>query len=115
MRRAALAGLLAWMACVDRGPGPQPKKIDPAYVAAHLLAQPPAALTPRLDVAIGDGGKVVYLGNAVDRTSVAPGQTVRVTHYWKVVAPVGTGWRVLALVRGGPGTADFMNLNATDM
>jgi hypothetical protein len=113
MRSAVVAGLLAWGACVDRGPGPKPKKIDPGYVAAHLLAQPPAAVIPPLDVAIG--GKVVYIGNTIDRTSVAPGQAVRVTHYWRVVQPVGAGWKVFALVRGAPGTADFMNLVPTDM
>jgi len=114
MRIALVASLLAWSACVDRGPGPQPRKIDPAYVAAHLLAQPPAGLTPRLDVALG-GGALVYLGNTIDRTAVIPGQIVRVTHYWKVVQPVGTGWKVFALLRGAAGSADFMNLPATDM
>lgn len=114
MRTALVAGLLAWAACVDRGAGPQPKKIDPAYVAAHLLAQPPAGLTPRLDVALG-GGKVIYLGNTVDRVAVVPGQIVRVTHYWQVVQPIGAGWKVFALLRGAPGTADFIALPATDM
>jgi len=139
MRTALVTGLLAWVACVDRGAGPQSKKIDPAYVAMHLLPQPPAQLTARLDVALG-GGKVIYLGNRVEERSetngpaglaggvgsgaprgidrgaaVVPGQTVRVTHYWQVVHPIGTGWKVFALVRGTPGTADFMNLPATDM
>jgi cellulose/xylan binding protein with CBM9 domain len=112
MRSAVLAGLVFVAACVDRGPGPPPKKIDPAYVAQHLLSQPPV-LAPRLEVAIG--GKVTYLGNTVDRSSVAPGQTVRITHYWQVMQPVGARWKVFALVRGAPGTADFMNLTATDM
>jgi Carbohydrate family 9 binding domain-like len=107
------AGLVAWGACVDKGPGPQPKKIDPSYVAEHLLAGPPAGEFPRLEVSLG--GKVVYVGNTVDKAVVAPGQTVRVTHYWRVVQPVGPGWRVFALVRGAPNTADFMNLPATDM
>jgi hypothetical protein len=114
MRIALVAGLLAGVACVDRGPGPPPKKIDPAYVAAHVLAQPPAALTPRLDVALG-GGKLIYLGNTVDRAAVVPGQIVRVTHYWQVVHPIGPGWKLFALVRGAPGTADFINLPATDL
>jgi len=114
MRSALVAaGLIVWVACVDRGPGPQPKKIDPAYVAEHLLSAAPADLAPRLDVSLG--GKVVYLGSSIDKPSVAPGQTVRVTHYWKVVAPVGAGYRVFALVRGTAGTADFMNLPTTDM
>jgi hypothetical protein len=114
MRSALVAaGLVAWAACVDRGPGPQPKKIEPSYVAEHLLAHPPAGELSRLDVSLG--GKVVYVGNKVDKPMVAPGQTVRVTHYWRVVQPVGAAWRVFALVRGAPNTADFMNLPATDM
>jgi len=114
MRSALVAaGLVVWVACVDQGPGPRPKKIEPSYVAEHLLAHPPAGGFPVLDVSLG--GKVVYAGNTVDKTMVAPGQTVRVTHYWRVVQPVGAGWRVFALVRGAPNTADFMNLTATDM
>jgi hypothetical protein len=113
MRLAVAAGLVAWVACVDQGSGPQGKKIDPRYIKEHLLTAPPSAELERLDVSIG--GKVVYLGNLVDHGAIAPGQTVHVTHYWKVVQPVGVGWRVFALVRGAPNTADFMNLPATDM
>ena len=57
----------------------------------------------------------IYLGSKVDKPRVAPGQLVRITHYWKVVAPVGPSWRVFGIVRGAPGTADYMNLPATDM
>jgi len=112
MRSALVAGLIACVACVDQGPGPQPKKIDRRYVTEHLLSQPPPGLS-RLDVALAD--KVVYVGNTVDKPTIAPGQTVRITHYWRVVAPVGPAWKVFALVRGAPNTADFMNLTATDM
>jgi hypothetical protein len=98
--------------CVDRGPGPQPKKLDPRYVADHLLVQLPGGVE-RLDVSLG--GKVEYAGNRTDKPVVAPGQTLRVTHYWRVVQPVGPGWTVFAFVRGAPNTADFMNLPATDM
>jgi hypothetical protein len=34
---------------------------------------------------------------------------------WKVQMPPGPGWGVFAQLRGEPGTADFMNLDATDM
>jgi Carbohydrate family 9 binding domain-like len=114
MRSALVAaGLVSWVACVDQGPGPTPRKIERGYVTQHLLTALPTAELTRLDVSIG--GKVVYVGNTVDRPAVAPGQTVRVTHYWRVVEPVGAGWRVFGLVRGAAGTADFMNLPATDM
>lgn len=113
MRSAVLAALVVWVACVDRGPGPRPKKIDPAYIAQHLLAEPPAGLAPRLDAPIG--GKVVYLGNTADRGTLAPGQTVRVTHYWKVLEPVGSAWKVFALLRGPYPSADFVTVPASDM
>ena len=32
---AVLAAVLA--GCVDRGPGPEPRKVEPSYVWAHLL------------------------------------------------------------------------------
>jgi hypothetical protein len=82
------------------------------YVKEHLNKELPANLD-KFDVRLGD--KLVYLGNTIDRPRLAPGQTVTVKHYWKVLAPIGAGWRPFALVRGPPGTADFMNLEATDM
>jgi hypothetical protein len=113
MRRALVPAALVWIACVDQGPGPGPKKIDPAYIKQHLLTELPTVELNRLDVSLG--GKVVYAGNTIDKPVVAPGQTVRVTHYWRVIQPVGAGWRVFAQLRGARHTADFMNLPDTDM
>lgn len=116
MRCALWVTLIVLGACVEQGPGPKGKKIAPSYIAEHLLTAPPQDLT-RLDVSLGGApsAPLVYLGNRVDRPAVAPGQTVRVTHYWQVNTPIGTNWRVFALVRGAPNTADFMNLTPTDM
>lgn len=112
-----LATLLA--ACVDRGPGPQGKKIAPSYVRENLLQTVPQDIQ-RLDVVLG--GKVTYLGNKLvyrdgkdPRTPLAPGAAIRVMHYWQVTMPPGGNWRVFTLLRGEPGTADFMNLEPTDM
>lgn len=116
-RMRPLILLLALGACVDKGPGPQPRKIDPEDIAPHLLRALPERLADgrggRIDVNLG--GKVVYAGNTVDAQVVAPGQTVRITHYWRVLAPVGPGWKVFALLRGAPGTADFVNVPPSDM
>src|SRR5262245_6496409 len=126
MSRALAAAIvvsgLAWTACVDKGSGSTGKKVDPKYVAEHLVTALPEGLQP-IDVPIGD--RVVYVGNTLSRVSdkgeaaeagpVAPGDLVRVTHYWRVVKPVGVGWRVFALLRGAPNTADFMNLPPSDM
>jgi hypothetical protein len=110
---AVAVGALGALACVDTGAGQPPKKIEPAYIDEHLLKAAPA-LDPALDVALGSGA-IVYLGNTVDRDPIAPGQMVRVTHYWKVNRAIGPGWQVFARVLGPPNTADFMNLPATDM
>jgi hypothetical protein len=112
---------LALASCVDRGPGPQGKKIEPSYIRANLLDRYPADVSYRLDVDLGNG-KVKYYGNKLvypdgkdPKTPLAPGGTIRVMHYWQVDRPPGEQWRVFAFVRGAPGTADFMNLGPTDM
>ncbi len=104
----SLAGLVG---CVDHGAGPPPKKIDAAWVQSHLLGAVPADLE-RLDVSFGD---VVYVGNKVDRTRVAPGGLATITHYWQVNQPIAKHWKVFTLLRGPAGSADFINLPATDM
>src|SRR5262245_1745853 len=105
-----LAAVLA--GCVDQGPGPEPRKVERSYVTAHLLKAPPGDLE-RLDVDLG--GKVLYLGNKVDKARVAPGDPVTITHYWQVREPVGAQWKVFTLVRAPAGSSDFMNLGASDM
>jgi hypothetical protein len=107
-----LAALVVLVACVDQGAGPPGKKIDAAYIADNVLKE-----LPQLDdgFRVDLGGRVSYLGSSVDKKSVAPGATVRVSHYWQVQQPPGGDWKVFAFVRGAPNTADFMNLPATDM
>ncbi|HVK83784.1 MAG TPA: carbohydrate-binding family 9-like protein [Kofleriaceae bacterium] len=110
VRSFLVAALL--FGCVDQGSGPLPKRVDPGYVPKHLLqAAPP--LDRSLDVDLG--GKVVYLGNTTETPRIIPGQPFKITHYWKVIAPVGDGWTVFSMLRGAPNTADFMYLLPTDM
>ncbi|HEY0190992.1 MAG TPA: carbohydrate-binding family 9-like protein [Kofleriaceae bacterium] len=111
--RVVVLVVVAALGCVDRGPGPEGKKVDPAYVAQHLVKAVPDDAS-KLEVVLG-GGALIYAGNTIDKPATAPGQTVRITHYWRVIAPVGPGWTPFALLRGAANTADFMNLPATDM
>src|SRR5687767_3997219 len=103
--------LLLLVACVDTGEGWKPK-IDPKYAREHLLPAAPADID-RFDVTLGD--KVIYLGNKIERPRLVPGQAATITHYWQVLKPVGKDWRPFAIVRGPPGSADFMNLDKTQM
>jgi biopolymer transport protein ExbD len=115
MRRAIVAAVVVacGVACdIDRGPGPQGKRIDPTTVQSHLLKELPPGVD-RLDVPVGD--VAIYLGNRVEPRRVAPGGTATITHYWKVLKPPPPGYVVFAFVRGAPNTADFMNLLATEM
>src|ERR1041384_972062 len=117
MRTLVAAGLVAWVACVDQGSGSGAKKVDPKYVAEHLLTAVPTGDVERIDVSIG--GKVVYAGSALGKPgdkaadkpkppdkadkpadapgdgatdkpveaesrAVAPGEMMRITHYWQV-------------------------------
>lgn len=109
----ALVLVLTGVGCVDSGPGAQPKKIEPAFIDAHLLHEVPVDVQ-HVDVTLGDG-QIVYVGSIVDHAAVAPGGPVKITHIWRVLKPVGPGWRVFSLLRGAPGSADFMNLPITDM
>ena len=52
-----LVALMLAAGCVDKGPGPQPKKIEPSFVPQHLLRAEPSGID-RLDVELG--GAVVY-------------------------------------------------------
>ncbi len=110
MKLAALA--LALIGCVDQGPGPN-KKIDPSLVASHLLKEVPAGVTlANVDL----DGKLIYVGNTFEgATPWAPGATLTFKSYWKVVKPPGPGWRVFAMVKGSPNTADFVNVAASEV
>ena len=110
-RAAAVAvAVLALGGCVEQDT-PQQKKIDPTYIKKHILRSPPAAIQNKVNADLG--GYVVYLGNDADKTTVAPGGKVKVVHYWKVVTPPGSEWRVFThLVGNGDG---WMNLDQTDM
>ncbi|RMH43064.1 MAG: hypothetical protein D6689_06240 [Deltaproteobacteria bacterium] len=120
MRRIAqtvtIAAAVALAAgCVEREPtGGQPAPPDPAYVERNLFAELPEGetLTHRLDADIG--GKVVYLGNQIDRTAIVPGEPFTIVHWWKVVSPPGPDWRVFTHVIGAS-PAEWMNVDYTPM
>jgi hypothetical protein len=54
--------------------------------------------------------KIVYLGMDVSADEIKPGQTVTLTHYWKVNAHPGEGWKVFTHVNG-PNQQGFLNFD----
>jgi hypothetical protein len=104
--------LLSMAACVDSGPGPTAKKLERKVIAANLLSDVPPDIQ-HVDVSFG--GQVEYLGFTIDHPALIPGAPAKITHYWRVLVPPGPGWRVFAQLRGAERTADFMNLDSTDM
>lgn len=103
---------LTVLGCVNKGPSPTQKEIDPAYIETNLLAEQPPQIGNRIDADIG--GKVIYLGNDLTKSAIAPGGTVNIVHYWKVVDPPGERWRVFAHLVGSRAT-DWANIDYTDM
>lgn len=97
--------------CVDKGPKHHEKKIDPAYVQAHLLSKAPT-LTNQVNAKFGD--KLIYLGNNVSTDVLAPGGKITIDHYWEVVQPPGPEWHIFAHVVGAK-SQDWMNVDYTDM
>ncbi|MES1157816.1 MAG: carbohydrate-binding family 9-like protein, partial [Haliangium ochraceum] len=91
-------------ACVEQDDD-KPTEEDMKTVQASLLTAAPA---PKFPINADLEGKVVYLGLDVDPPSPLPGKEVKLTHYWKVVASPGEGWRVFTHIEG-PNHQGFIN------
>jgi Carbohydrate family 9 binding domain-like len=102
----ALFGLT--MGCVEQAED-KPTKEDEDFIKKNILTTPP---TPQFAVNADLDGKVIYLGMDVSPTPVEAGKDVRVTHYWKVVAPVGEGWKVFTHI-SGTNKQGFANVDHT--
>ena len=112
---AALIGacLAALSACVEKGPGGKRKEIDPSYIKNNILTEAPTTLTNTINADLD--GKIVYLGNVIEKTAIAPGDKVMIKHYWKVVQAPGTQWHVFSHLKGEGHGPDFLNVDETDM
>ncbi len=115
MRSHVLGAALLVLAvsCVEREPKGKTdqKPPDSAYIEKNILAEAP---TVGLVVNADLGGKVVYLGADVDKQTLRPGDKFKVTHYWKVIDPPGSDWRVFTHVIGASPN-DWMNVDYTQM
>src|SRR5262249_19251375 len=103
--RTAVALALLFAACVEKEP-----EVDQSYVKSNLLTSDP---TPQTAVHADLDRKITYLGADLDHTTLTPGDTLKITHYWKVVAAPGGDWRVFTHVQGAG--SEWLNIDATKM
>lgn len=99
-------------ACVEQSSEPsQPSAEDVKAAHEHVLTVAPTPRFPSNAVLDnGDKGRIVYLGADVDATTVVPGQSFNVTHYFRVEKPVAEGWRLFVHLDGT--AAKHAHLNA---
>jgi len=97
---------LGAVGCVEQQDD-KPTVEDMAFVKQNLLTTTP---TPKVAVNADLDGKLVYLGLDADPLPIEPGKDVKLTHYWKVIAPPGDGWRVFTHV-AGPNNQGFLNFD----
>jgi hypothetical protein len=97
-------GALVSSACVEQDDD-KPNDEDMKVAKANILATAP---TPKYAVNADLDGKVVYLGLDVDPATVEPGKDVKLTHYWKLVATPGDGWKTFTHLEG-PNHQSYIN------
>ena len=98
-------------ACVEQTNEPaQPSAEDVKAARENILATAP---TPRFPSGAvldnGDKGQVTYLGADVDVTTVVPGQSFTLTHYFRVEKSVAEGWRLFVHLDGTPAKRAHLN------
>jgi Carbohydrate family 9 binding domain-like len=93
-------------ACVEQDED-KPSEDDMKIAKQNILTTAP---TPRFPVNADLDGKIVYLGMDADPAVVEPGRDVKLTHYWKVVAAPGEGWRIFTHL-DGPNNQPFINVD----
>ncbi|HXJ20220.1 MAG TPA: carbohydrate-binding family 9-like protein [Polyangia bacterium] len=107
---AVSAVLLAGLGCVEQERD-KPTADDLASAKQNLLTTPPS---PRYPVNADLDGKVLFLGLDADPVPVEAGKDVKITQYFKVVAPPGESWRTFTHLEG-PGKQNYLNADHTPM
>ncbi len=93
-------------ACVEQDED-KPSDDDMKVAKQNILTTAP---TPKFAVNADFDGKIIYLGMDADPAVVEPGKDVKITHYWKVVAPATDGWRIFTHL-DGPNNQPFINVD----
>jgi hypothetical protein len=92
------------VACVEQDEE-KPTADDMAVAKQNVLTVAP---TPRFPVNADLDGKITYLGLDVGTVPIEPGKDVTLTHYWKLVAAPGQGWRPFTHLQG-PNKVGYIN------
>jgi hypothetical protein len=106
IRLALVAPVAAMLlgGCVEQD-DEKPNDEDMKVAKQNILATAP---TPKYAVNADLDGKVVYLGMDVDPATPEPGHDIKLTHYWKMVASPGDGWKPFTHLEG-PAHANYIN------
>ena len=104
MLATALSASVFSGACVEQD-DEKPNDEDMKVAKQNILATAP---TPKYAVNADLDGKVVYLGLDVDPAVPEPGKDLKLTHYWKMVASPGDGWKPFTHLEG-PNHQSFIN------
>jgi len=91
-----VAGVATASACVEQD-DEKPSDDEMKAVRGNLLT---AAPTPKHAVNADLDGKLVYLGLDTEPDVAEPGKELKLTHYWKMVASPGDGWKLFTHVEG---------------
>jgi hypothetical protein len=97
-----LVGLAA--SCVEQD-DEKPTDDDMKVAKQNILTTAP---TPRFAVNADLDGKVVYIGLDTEGQTIEPGKDFKLTHYWKMVASPGDGWKTFTHLEG-VNHASFIN------
>ncbi|HET6279933.1 MAG TPA: carbohydrate-binding family 9-like protein [Polyangia bacterium] len=96
------------LACVEQEQD-KPTEEDMKFAKQNILTTAP---TPKYAVNADLDGKVTYLGLDVDPPEIEPGKDAKLTHYWKMVASPGDGWKTFTHLEG-PNRQNYINADHT--
>jgi len=88
---ALVVAAVSLVGCVEQQ-NDMPSEEDIKAAHEHVLSAPPATIQHPSDAQLED--KLEYLGVDVDTDVVTPGKAFTLTHYWKVLNPVGDDWKI---------------------
>ena len=91
--------------CVEQN-ADMPSEEEIKSAREHILSTAP---TPKLPVNAQLEDKLVYLGLDVDVDTVTPGKAFTLTHYWKVLNPVGDDWKLFVHLESPGGKKSHLN------